>query len=38
MNIIYVTGILSIVVQILTGIVDLYVLTLKTQSSYNRVV
>ena len=35
MNIIYVTGILSIVVQILTGIVDLYVLTLKTQSSYN---
>jgi hypothetical protein len=35
MNIIYTTGIFSIIVQILTGITDLYVLTLKTESSYN---
>jgi hypothetical protein len=35
MNIIYVTGVFSIVVQILTGVIDLYVLTLKTESSYN---
>ena len=35
MNIIYITGILSLVVQIITGIIDFYVLSLKIQPSYN---
>jgi hypothetical protein len=35
MNLIYSTGIFSLVVQFLTGIADFYVLSLKTQPAYN---
>ena len=35
MNIIYTTGVFSLIVQLLTGIVDVYVLTLRVPSSFN---
>jgi bacteriorhodopsin len=35
MNHIYITGILSLIVQILTGTVDIYALTIKVPSSFN---
>ena len=34
MNIIYVTGILSLIVQVVTGVIDFYVLTLAIPSSF----
>jgi bacteriorhodopsin len=35
MNLIYSTGIFSLVVQVITGSIDFYVLSLKTQPAYN---